>query len=293
MPALRYRLSSQLRFNIKSHLDRIFVNDGLYVNIASGHFDVTGDRADVLKRVNGTLYESAFDNWVYESDASGVDSYPAFRASGVYIDGAFFQNGSGVHKPAIDYRNGRVFFEGTPIPSTSVVSAEFSYKHARVDFVDSRRVNWIFSKLKDSTDFTENVFPSGFQRQLPTVVIDIQKRLSRPFALGGGKQHDTLVVFHVLSNTAHELEQIVDILTEKSFNRAIKGVDFNKVPQLFTEKGDIASTYKNYSELQGDLAFEFPNMYIDKVNLINSTEIRGVFIARVHWNVIVYHNLPL
>jgi len=288
----RYRLSSQLKFNIKSYLDRDLVNDGLYINVASGDFDVSGERADIFKRVNGFHYESAFDNFVYETDASGVSSHPAFVASGVYVNGVFNPKGGGTYKPSIDYRNGRVFFESA-VPANSTVSAEFSYKHTRVDFPDSRRVNLIFSAIKDSVDFTENVFPSGFDRQLPVVVIDIQRRLSSPFALGGGKTHDTLIALHVISNSTHELDQIVDFLTERSFQKTIRGVDFNKIPELFTEKGDIASTYENYSNLQGDLAFEFPKIYINRASLISTGEIRGVRIARVHWNAVIYSNLPV
>ena len=73
MAAIRYRLSANLKFNIKSHLEREFINSALFTNIASGFYDVSGNRADVLRRTNGNLYESHFDDWVYETDASGVE----------------------------------------------------------------------------------------------------------------------------------------------------------------------------------------------------------------------------
>jgi len=283
-----FGLSAQTRFNIKSTLDLLFINNGLYVNVASGQYDVSGDRADLLKRVSSTLYESPFDNWIYESDASGISPYQPEVASGVYINGVFNQKGSGVYKPRIDYRNGRVFFDN-PVPANSIITAKFSYKGVRNDFPDSRKVNWIFSKLKDAIDFTENVYPSGFQRQLPAVIIDVQKRFSRPFALGGAKNHNTLVVLHVLANSNNSLERINDLLTEESFRKPIKAINFNKIPVLFTNKGDLATTYKPFTQLQGDLAFEAPKLYIDKAELISVNEIRGVWISRVDWTVTSYH----
>ena len=289
MSAQRYRLSSQLRFNIKNHLDRLFIQNGLYFTVASGQFDVSGERADVLRRVNGRLYESHVNEWIYENDASGIAPYNAFVASGIYIDNTFHPKGSGIYKPRIDYRNGRVFFDSN-VPSTASVYATFSYKHIDIGFPDTRRVSQIFSTVKDSIDFTQNSYPSGFQEQLPIVVIDVQKRISRPFSLGGGKTHDTLVVLHVVSNTSTEVEQIVDILTESSFNKTIIGVDFNKTPQIFTQLGDLSNSYKNYTQLQGNLLYRFTNLFIQNAQLIKIEEIRGVWIARVDWNVIANYN---
>ena len=287
MSAIRYRLSKQLKFNIKLHLDREFVNDGLFINIASGHFDVTGNRADRLRRVTGNLYESHFDNWIYETDASGVGGFTPINASGVIIDGVFHAKDSAPHLPAIDYRNGRVFFLGTQPDVTSVVEAEFGYKNVRVDFRDSRIINQLFSQLKDNVDFSQNVFPSGLQRQLPAVVIDIQKRISKPFKLGGSKTHDTLVVLHILSNNDNELDQIIDHLTEKQYRSPIKGVDFNRTPELFTDFGDRASTYRNFTDLQNDISLQFPIIFVDDAQLIEAKEINGLRYARVHWKTIV------
>ncbi len=286
--AVRYRLSSQLKFNIKSYLEREYVNSGLFVNVASGESYRPGQRLDVLTRVNGGLYESLFDNWVFETDASGVGGFPTIQTSGVFVDGTFHARNSAPFLPEIDFRKGRVFFNGTSIPSASVVSAEFTYKNVLTDFVDSDATNLIFSNFKDSIDVSLNSSPSGNERQLPICVIDIQKRISTPRALGGAVKHDTLVVFHVLANTSFGVDQIVDILTETSYRKAFNAVDFNKVPLLFTNNGDKASTYKSYSELQGDINLVFSPLYVDESKLIEQIERFGVYYARVHWNSIIY-----
>lgn len=286
--AVRYRLSSQLKFNIKSYLDREFVNSGLFVNIASGVTYRPGQRIDLLTRVDGNLYESYFNNWIFEPDASGVAGFPTIQASGVFIDGVFHAKGVAPYEPEIDYNDGRIFFNGTAIPVASTVSAEFSYKNVGVNFVKSQAINLIFSQFKDSVDFTQNSVPSGLQRQLPAVVIDIQKRLGQPHALGGAVKFDTLVAFHVLGNNETEIDQIIDILTETSFRKAFRAIDYNKIPLLFTDRGDKASTYKSFSQLQKDTSVFLSQLYIDEARLMEQWERFGVHYARVHWNTIIF-----
>ncbi len=123
---------------------------------------------------------------------------------------------------------------------------------------------------------------------MPIVVVDPQTRQSDPFSLGGGNVHDTLVSLHIMSNTNHELSQIVDILTEDYFRKPIKAVDFNKISELFTDKGDRASTYKNFTELQGDSSVSFPTLFIDDARLTEKGELHGIWFARVDWGVKVY-----
>jgi hypothetical protein len=287
---VRYRLSAQLKFNIKAYLDREFVNSGLFINIGSGIlYRPGGTRMDQLTRVNGTLYESFFNNWVYEPDATGVDSFPTTQASGVFIDGTFHARGSAPYEPEIDYNNGRVFFNGTEVPSSATVSAEFTYKNVGVESVDSQAVNRIFSNLKDSVDFTGNISaPSGKERQLPLCIIDPQKRLPRPRALGGAIEIDNLIVFHILANNTTELDQIVDILTETSFRKAFNAVDFNETPVLFTDNGDTAATFRDFTDMQGDVSLRLGPLYIDNAQLIEQFERFGVYYARVHWNAIIW-----
>lgn len=286
--AVRYRATAQLRFNIKSYLDREFVNSGLFLNVPSGTRDpVSLTDISLLTPTSPTLYESHFNNWLYETDASGVSSFPTIHASGVYIDGVFHATGSAPYEPEIDFARGRVFF-GADVPSASEVRADFTHKNVVVDFVDSQAANLVFSRFKDSIDYSENILPSGTDRQLPVVVIDPQRRIPTPHALGGAIQVDQQIVFHILSNSFHEQEQIVDILTETSFRKAFPAVDFNKVPLLFTDKGDKASTYKNYTDLQNDVSLRFTKLFVDEARVIENMERLGVHYTRVHWNVIFY-----
>lgn len=290
MSSKRYRLSKQLKFNIQADLERFFVNNGLYFNISSGYFDPNGQRADILTRVTGNLYESFYDNWLFETDASGVAGFLTSQASGVFIDGTFHARNSSPYIPSIDFRRGRVIFRGTSVPSNSVVSSTFTHKNVKVDFINSRASNLIFSQIKDMVDFTNNAIPSGLQRQLPRVIIDIQRRLPKPFSLGGAKTFDTLVVLHILSNTEHEHDQIVDLLTEDFFRSPIKAVDFNLIPEIFNDFGDVSNNYQNFTQLQNNTNFRFPTIYIDEVELIENSELHGLYSARIHVKAVV-HNI--
>lgn len=287
--AIRYRLSSQIKFNIKAYLDREFVNRGLFTNIPSGTlFRPGGQRMDKLVRVNSKLYESLFDNWVYEPDASGVAGFPTIDASGVYIDNVFHARNTNPYQPEIDFAKGRVHF-GSGVLVASSVSADFTFKNVLIDYVDSRASNRIFSNLKNNVDFTNNLTaPSGRERQLPLVVIDPQRRLITPHALGGAIETDNLVVFHVLSSNVVELDQIIDILTEISFRKGFNGVDFNETPILFTDNGDKASTFKSYTTMQNDVSLRLAPFYIQDAQIVEQFERFGVYYARVHWNLIIY-----
>ncbi len=270
----RYGTSALLKFNLKCHLDRLFVNNGLYFNVARNQQSVDGTSLDALKRLDEYTYESLFDRWIYESDCLGVSPYTTTICSGVYINGQFVSK-SGAYPHSIDYEHGRVLFTNS-IPVTSgVVTSPFSYKHVIVDFPESDVVNLVFSAGKDNTDLIQYAYPSGNQRQIPLVVIDPQVQLQTPFALGGYKKVTQHVVLHLLANNDSDLDQIVDILSNQ-FRNVILGVDFNKTPAQFTYKGDLDTTYQSYTQLQGNNSYSWARLYIDRVTIRN----RDVFYGR-------------
>jgi len=287
--AVRYRASAQIKFNLKSYLDREFVNSGLFLNIPSGTLDpVSLSDISSLNRVNGSLYESHFDNWLYEPDASGLAGFPTIPTSGVYINGVFHARGSAPHSPEIDFANGRVFFNGTEPAVGDEIRADFTHKNVLVSFVDSRATNLLFNAFKDSVDFSQNVIPSGGTRQLPVVVIDPQKRIPTPHALGGAIEIDQQIVLHVLSNSSHEQDQIVDILSEASFRKAFRAVDFNKSPLLFTDNGDKASSFRSFTDMQNDPSLLFSKLYVQETKIVQQIERFGIYYSRIDWNIIFF-----
>jgi hypothetical protein len=258
----------------------------MYLNVSSGQLDVNDNDVSALKRVNSTTYEAFTDRWIYETDASGISPNNTIICSGIYIDGVFQPKNSGTYNPIIDFNKGRVIF-ATGVASSSVVQAEFSYKHVVFEYPDSKIVRLLFSMVKNNVDYTPHAYPSGNQRQLPLVVIDLQKKTDRPFAFGGSKEHKQLIVFHVLTNNSSDLDYIMDILSNCS-RTVIKSVDFNKVPQLLTYQGDKANTYKNFTQLQNTNNYRWSNLYIDEATEVSKGEFGPLFRGRVDWNITIY-----
>jgi len=281
MVAKRFRSSSLMEFNLQQYLDREFINNGFYFNVPSGFVAVNGQRGDVLQRVNGNIYESFADRWIVETDATGCPGFQTFNPSGVFIDGIFHLRDSLPHKPAIDFKNGRIVFEGTAVAAAAVVSAEFSYKQIATDFPGTNFVNLLFSKIKDNVEFTPHAFPSGNQRQFPLVVIDLQSSFNTPGELGGGKNRNQLVTLHVLSTDRNEVNAITDFVTEVQYRKTVKGVDFNIAPQLFQSNGDRASTYVNYTDLQASGALAWNKMYIDQARVREKEQFYNLFRNRI------------
>jgi hypothetical protein len=281
----RYRTSSLLEFNLKQYLEREFVNNGFYFNVASGQLAVDGSRADVLRRVTGSIYESFTNNWISATDAVGDSGFEVINASGVYINGTFHVRGSSPHEPIIDYKNGRILFNGTQPSTTDEVSAEFSYHQIAVDFPNEEIVNLLFSDIRDNVESTPHGFPSGNQRQLPVVVIDLQTAITTPGELGGGKNVNKQVVFHVLSTDRNELNAITDFLHDNRSFKTIQGVDFNLAPQLFTVYGDRANTYKNYTELQASGNIAWRKIYVNEARIREKVINFKLHRSRIDWDV--------
>ncbi|MCK5610118.1 hypothetical protein KAR91_50055 [Candidatus Pacearchaeota archaeon] len=288
MSARRYDNSAQIELNIRAHLERTFIDNGLYQNMASGQLRVGGSRADILTRKSPTQYESFFNNWVIETDASGVTTFPTVNVSGVVVDGVFNPRGGGTYEPAIDFDNGRVIF-GVSIPTASTVEAVFSYKEVHFDYPDSFLSPALFSEFKDNVIGTNVTVPSGLITQLPVVVIDLQNRTDTPHQLGGGTQLSQQVVFHILANNRRQMNRIVDQLSTRSSRKVIQGVNFNDTPILFTPNGDRAATYRDFTDMQDDNALKWKKLYIDSTRVVSNNDVfYGFHRARVDWNLILF-----
>lgn len=283
-----FKDTALIKFNIKHYLDRELVNNGLYFNVSSGAVGLDGTRIDTLSRLDGNVYESYFNNWIYETDASGIAPYNTVHSSGVTIDGVFHLRNTSPHFPQIDFVNGRVYFNGTDPGTTATVRSVFSYKDVSVDFPNSEAVNFVFSKFKDNTDFTNNSLPSGIQRQLPLIVIDPQRNKFQPKAIGGNFTVNQLIVFHILATNDNTMDTIIDLLGSENFKNTIQGVDFNKTDEILNDFGDYASSYANFTSLQGQNLKKWFKIYIDDVEMVERKQVRGIEIARIHWNVTIY-----
>ncbi len=196
---LRYLMKTSMRFFLEQELLR----DGNYDVVTSGlrFYDgsdmsrLVPDTADeVLAEagglVAGQVWQSAFKNWVYEdvpalNPSVILSKWPvAFRASGVYLDGAFRAPNDPVHPHTIDYINGRIIFH-SPIPLDSVVNADFTYK--KVSILGLREFNNQLRSASFEQQYSSNprtagqlIYPSGSTRIAPMPIIFIED-ISRQF----------------------------------------------------------------------------------------------------------------
>jgi len=285
----RYRKTAQIKYNIKSFLEKQFINAGFYQNIASGQYSVYGDRIDRLVRKTPNVYESYYDNWIYRTDASGIANYAPVVASGCSINGVWHNKGEGAYAPAIDYKNGSIIFASV-LPVGATVDTVFSYNHVLIAFPDSNIVNLLFTPPKDNISYSAHTYPSGVQRQLPIVIIDPQRRSHSPAQLGGGtKKWTQLITLHVLANNREDLDAIVDIL-DTQVRQVIRAVDYNDAPSDLTYQGEVAASYVPWTNLGNNATYRWTYIYIDEVQTFGSDEFYGHHRGRVDWTITYYRS---
>ena len=144
-----HKLRYLMKHSWREFLDAELLRDGNYDVITSGTQFYDGQdlsalvpdlTEDVLAEggyLPGQVWQSLFTNWVYQNPPALNPSvvlrdWPmAFRASGVYIDGAFRLENDPVYPHSIDYLNGRVIFDAA-LPLSTSVHGDYTYKHVKI-----------------------------------------------------------------------------------------------------------------------------------------------------------------
>lgn len=224
-------LNNELQDNIIEFLDWSLLEKGNYMNVTIG--ENSPDSVD-YSRLNispsptypsGKVWEGFRKNWVWQS---GVSYSPPpivgpSRAipgiSGVYVNGTFHPSSTGgtyAHK--VDYYNGRVIFNN-PIPTGSIVQAEYSYKYINVVYANS--LPWLaevqYSSLEPvggSLNKAKYDLPAEARMQLPAIAVEIvPRRNMRGYQLGGGQFVETDALFHCLAEDEYTRNKLVDIIS--------------------------------------------------------------------------------
>tara|TARA_A100001201_G_C4091821_1_gene202404 strand:- start:1278 stop:2264 length:987 start_codon:yes stop_codon:yes gene_type:complete len=226
-------ISSLIQDNMIEHFDWGFMDAGGFVNVeipTSGLYG--GDKhklrlVDDPRYTDGQVWEGFRSNWIWQSGFSGAtqplttthQKYPG--VSGVFVDGAFYPtSGVGTYSHHIDYPNGRVVFDSA-IPTTSEVTAEFSYKWVKFTRASSSFFREIqYRSQRADGDFTLSGSGDWSQLgetrlQLPAVGVEVVKdRDFQPYALGGLSHYvKTDVLFHVLAENDYDRDKILDIIS--------------------------------------------------------------------------------
>lgn len=172
--------------------------------------------------IDGSVFEGYRQNWIWERN---IDyTYQPIAISGVYVDGNFLPNNtSGAYAFNIDYPQGRVVFT-SPLSGNPRVSAEYSFKHVRVDLADSPWFQQIqFNSYRvDDPEFALsgsgawNILAAN-RVQLPAIIIEPVLKVSRKgYGLGDYTViHSQDVRFSILAETDFDRKQIHDILIQQ------------------------------------------------------------------------------
>jgi hypothetical protein len=191
---------------------------------------------------SGRVWRGFRENWVWET---GINrSTQPISISGLYVNNTFlpysYNSGVGCYTgpTATGYRinfvEGQVVFDN-PVPATSVVKLNYSYKWIKVD----RAEGVPFFRQIQTSDFKidQNFLSSsgdwvqlGQTRvQLPAVFVEIiPNRKYKGYQLGGGQWAYTDILFYTLANRESDCSNISNIISYQN-DRIINLFDSNTI----------------------------------------------------------------
>lgn len=258
-------LMNKLELNLKTWFDWAFLQSGGWTDVSPPSLGPNGGDYSILRRVDdpsyssGTVYESIRKDWVWETGVDYVDynsntQNPTSPAS-IFVDAVLTVPNH------INYPLGRVVFN-TPISSSSVVTASYSFRNIQVYLADSAR--WWTELQYRSYDAGDPQFSqlddgswalgSNHRIQMPVVIIEATPRaVSTGYQLGDGSswvEQDILV--HVLAEDRYMRNKLVDIFRGQ-FDKSIWLFDDNSVTDAgdypLDFQGEIVDSSKTFPSL--------------------------------------------
>jgi len=243
-------VNNVIQDNLIEYFDYGLLDKGNYYNVTKGMTSPNGYDYSRLRPAqdeyypSGQVWEGFRSNWVWQTglapsglEAPIVGTDPTHPGiSGVYVDDTFHPtSGTGQYSHHIDYFNGRVIFD-SPIPTGSVVQAEYSYKYINVVYANN--VPWMRQIHLDTQQPNANFLdvnkgewniPPEARLQLPAIAIEIvPQRVMKGYQLGGGQWVYTDVLFHCIAEDEYERNKLVDIVSLQN-DKVIYAFDMNKI----------------------------------------------------------------
>jgi hypothetical protein len=272
-------LNSELESNLKSYLDWGFLGIGGWFNVeipTSGAFGGTFDQLRLVDDPSysaGQIWETARKDWVWEDPVPYTGGSP-IAITGVSIDGTFYGTGDATYAHHYNYPLGRVVFD-SPLPSTSTVKLEYSYRNVQVYIADQApwwdELQYNSMRVDDST--FQQVSSGNWsilannRVQMPAVVIEVvPRRTFQPYELGASSNFVTQdVLFHIVAESRWWRNQLVDILSIQKDNTLMlydsnKIADSGAYPLDF--RGMVVAPQNNYSGLVNNTAYQFTSARI-------------------------------
>ena len=235
--------NNEIQDSLVEFLNWGLLEKGNYFNVTLGELSTDDVDYSTLKLaahpylLPGQAWEGCRKNWVWQS---GVDYSPAPLVSsdpnypgvsGVYVDSVFHPtSGTGTYAHQIDHFNGRVIFDN-PIPTGSLVQAEYSYKYINVIY--SENLPYLRELQKNSLEVDKQtpLVPPEMRVQLPAIAVEIVPRRNfRGYQLGGGQYIYTDVLFHCIAEDAYTRNKLVDIVSMQN-EKSVWLLDSDKIAE--------------------------------------------------------------
>ncbi len=263
-----------LKHSWREFLDAELLRDGNYDVITSGQEFYDGTDLSILVPdtdsevlaeggyAPGQVWQSLFRNWVYQNPPALnpsviLNHWPtAFRASGVYIDGAFRLEDDPIFPHSIDHINGRVIFDSA-LSLATTIHADYTYKTVQIlnarEFNNQLRFGVLEQQYK-TNPFTAGqlVYPSGTIKiaPLPIIFVEDMGRTFSSYQLGDRSLivKDNLVceIWALDESTRDNLIDLVSFQQRKSFPI----INYNIAPfPLSGLKNELSPAYVPYISL--------------------------------------------
>jgi hypothetical protein len=267
-----YSLTAQLEENLKAYLDYSFLCVGGFVNCVSGTYlyNQNNTVAHISESTEPSGYKTKYwetnhKEWVYESGISYNNNSP-ISVSGISVNGIFLPSptGSGNYGYELDYPNGQIVFDN-PVPTTSKINIEYSYKKCQV--YKSSSSNW-WGEFKNAI---YSDLPNEYSIHLPSIVIEPDIRMNmKPYQIGGRSFFfDQDMLLYVFADSAIERNNIVDMI-RKQKEITLKTYDINTVISSgaypLTYNGRINNNGQSYLELINN--FRGSDLFLKNIDIM-------------------------
>jgi len=260
------QLMNKLEINLKTWFDWAFLQVGGWTDVTAGSSPGGfGGDFSTLRLVDdksftaGTVWEAPRKDWTWETGVNYVDTTGATQnpTSPATVEVA----GVPTVPDHINYPMGRIVFS-TPIASTTLVQATYSYRYVQVYRADS--VPW-WQELQyrsfrpDDTHFAQlssGTWAVGGQHriQMPCIILEaVPRSVSRGFQLGDGAAWvEQDVLCHVIAESRNDRNDILDILRGQ-FDTGIWLFDNDSIAAAsdypLDAEGDIVDSAQTYPAL--------------------------------------------
>ncbi len=252
-------ITEQIETNLLSFYNWGMLNVGGFYNITRPTSGTYGGDKSKLRPVNDPRYQAGRVWETFQPDIvweSGVEwSIQPIAISGIWINGSYYPPNSSTRSHKFDYQNGRVIFT-SGIPTTSTVTAEYSYRWVRFVSANSqeyREVQNYVNRVDDPQFLSSSSGNWNTLREnrvsLPMVGVYVTPRFNlRPLQLGGGQILKQDVEYYIVAETAQQRDKIADIIKYQN-DKQIRLYDVELTPPTLNFDGTLASGVKTYPDL--------------------------------------------